>query len=101
MCIALPARVLRVAGLEADVDTGEGRKRTVVLAVSERVRKGDYVLLYGGTIINKIDRRSALEALQYMKLMAVGRAEEDGLDVGETEHTFEERSRRLTGHVRP
>jgi hydrogenase assembly chaperone HypC/HupF len=101
LCIALPARVLRVAGLEADVDTGEGRKRTVVLAVPERIRKGDYVLLYGGTVINKIDRRSALEALQYMKQMAVGTAEEDGLDAEETERTFEERFRRLTGPIRP
>ena len=97
MCTGLPARVLRVAGLEADVDAGDGRKKRVGLAAPERIRKGDYVLLYAGTIVSKIDRRSALESLQYMKQMAIASAEEDGLDVGETERVFVERSRRLAG----
>lgn len=101
MCTGLPARVLRVAGLEADVDTGDGQKRRASLAAPERVHKGDYVLLYADIIVSKIDRRSALESLQYMKQMAVGAAEEDGLDVGETERMFEKRFRRLTGSVTP
>lgn len=101
MCTGLPARVLRVAGPEADVDAGDGRKRRASLAAPERVRKGDYVLLYADTIVSKIDRRSALESLQYTKQMAVGAAAEDGLDVSETERMFEKRYRRLTSSVAP
>lgn len=99
LCFALPARVLRVAGLEAEVDTGYGRLRKVVLAAAEPIRKGDYVLLYAGTVLEKIDRQTAFESLQAMRQLAVGSAETEA-DARETKKMFEERFRRLSGPVR-
>ncbi len=100
MCVGIPARVLRVTQLEAEVDTGDGRRRKAFLASPEVVHKGDFVLLYANTVMSRIDRRSALESLGYMKEMAIWVAEEDGLDPLEIERVFERRIRRVTGVTR-
>jgi len=100
MCIGIPARVLRIVDLEADVDTGDGRRRRALLAAPEAIRRGDYVLLYANMVMSKIDRQSALESLGYMKEMAARVAEEDGLDPDKTELVFERRLRRLAGKAR-
>jgi hydrogenase assembly chaperone HypC/HupF len=96
LCFALPARVLRVAGQEAEVDTGYGKIRKVVVGVTEPIRKGDYVLLYAGMALEKIDRQTALESLQSMRLLAMGSAEKAQED-RETKKMFDERFRRLSG----
>lgn len=96
LCFALPARVLRVAGPQAEVDTGYGQIRKVMLAVIEPIRKGDYVLLYAGTALEKIDRETALESLQSMKQLAMGAAG-NGREERETKKIFDERFRRLSG----
>ena len=99
MCFALPARVLRVAGLEAEVDTGYGKIRKIVLGITEPVRRGDYVLLYAGTALEKIDRETALESLQSMRLLAMASAEK-GREDRATKKIFDERYRRLSGSAR-
>ena len=101
MCVGLPARVLRVVDGSADVDTGDGRVRSVCIATPERVRKGDYVLLYANLITEKIDRRSALETLRYMGEMAAAASEEDGMDSSRAKGAYEDRARRLAGAPRP
>lgn len=77
MCIGRPARVLHVANGEADVELGDGRTRRAGIASADNLRRGDYVLLYADLITEKIDRRSALETLKYMKVMAGMAADED------------------------
>lgn len=101
MCVGIPARVLRVVGLEAEVDAGDGRTRRAFLAAPEDIREGDFVLLYANTVMSKIDRQSALESFRYMKEMAVRAAEEDGADPDETEQIFEKRIRAVTGDIQP
>ena len=100
MCIGVPARVLRIVDLEADVDTGDGRTRRALLAAPEDIRRGDYVLLYANVVMSKIDRQSAIESLGYMKEMAARVAEEDGLDPAKTELAFERRLQGLAGRAR-
>jgi hydrogenase assembly chaperone HypC/HupF len=100
MCVGLPARVIRLGVGRADVDTGQGRTLTADIATTENINEGDYVLLYANLIIEKIDRRSALETLRYMKGMAAAAAKEDGFDASLTTAVFTRRARRLTAPPR-
>lgn len=97
MCFGLPARVVSVKGSEAWVETGKGRRRTVALALSERVRKGDFVILMGDTALHRIDRKSALETIETMKGLALSAAEEDGGDLPGTKRLYMRRAQRLAG----
>jgi hydrogenase maturation factor len=93
--------VVRVIGQEATVDTGIGPARKAVIAVPESVQAGDYILLYGDTALNKMDRESAMETLETMKELAVSVAKEEGRRVAEVERLYLQRERRLAGPVRP
>jgi hydrogenase expression/formation protein HypC len=62
MCLAIPARVVRVDGGKAQVDFGEGVLREVnVTLVNAKV--GDYVLVHAGYAIQLMDEKDALETL--------------------------------------
>ncbi|MCW4044112.1 MAG: HypC/HybG/HupF family hydrogenase formation chaperone [Candidatus Bathyarchaeota archaeon] len=62
MCLAIPARVMRVDGDKAQVDFGEGVLREVnVTLVNAKV--GDYVLVHAGYAIQLMDEKDALETL--------------------------------------
>ncbi len=62
MCLAIPARVISVAGDKAQVDFGEKVLREVnVTLVNAKV--GDYVLVHAGYAIQTMDEKEALETL--------------------------------------
>lgn len=62
MCLAIPARVIRVVGDRAEVDFGEGVLREVnVTLVDPKI--GEYVLVHAGYAIQKMDEKEALETL--------------------------------------
>jgi hydrogenase expression/formation protein HypC len=62
MCLAIPARIVRVNGDKAQVDFGEGVLREVnVTLVDSKV--GDYVLVHAGYAIQTVDRKDALETI--------------------------------------
>ncbi|KPV62022.1 MAG: hydrogenase assembly chaperone [Candidatus Bathyarchaeota archaeon BA2] len=63
MCLAIPAKVLKVQGDVAKVDFGQGVARDVnVMLVEARV--GEYVLVHAGYAIQVIDREAAEETLR-------------------------------------
>jgi hydrogenase expression/formation protein HypC len=63
MCLAIPAKVIRVQGDIAQVDFGEGVLRDInVTLVNARV--GEYVLVHAGYAIQVVDRKAAEETLQ-------------------------------------
>ena len=65
MCLAIPARVLRVSGNEATI-TVQGVQRTAnLMLLEETVQPGDYVLLHAGFALRKWTAAEAqeLEAL--------------------------------------
>jgi hydrogenase expression/formation protein HypC len=65
MCLALPARVIRI---EAATDTATveigGVGREVSLALVEDVAVGDYVLIHVGYALNKVSEEEALRTLE-------------------------------------
>ena len=63
MCLAIPAKVIRVKGDTAQVDFGEGVLRDVNVALVE-TGVGEYVLVHAGYAIQVVDRKAAEETLQ-------------------------------------
>ena len=69
MCLAIPALVKSVEGMEAEVEIGGvGRKASIML--TPEVKVGDYVLLHTGYAINVIDEEEAQETLELFREIA-------------------------------
>jgi hydrogenase expression/formation protein HypC len=68
MCLAIPALVKSIDGLQADVEIGEvGRKVSIWL--TPEVKVGEYVLLHTGYAINIFDEAEARETLKLLEEM--------------------------------
>jgi len=73
MCLAIPARVMRVEGSKAQVDFGEGVLREVNVTLVE-AKVGDYVLVHAGYAIQTMDEKDALETLSlWNEILAAGK----------------------------
>ena len=75
MCLAVPALVKSIDGLEAEVDLGGVTRRTSLMLAPE-AKVGDYVLLHAGYAISVLDQVEAEETLSILREMA--RATADG-----------------------
>jgi hydrogenase expression/formation protein HypC len=69
MCLAIPALVTSVEGMEADVEIG-GVSRKASIMLTPDVAVGDYVLLHTGYAITRIDEEEALETLEMFREIA-------------------------------
>ena len=70
MCLAIPSKVVKVDQEKNTVvvDTmGVQRKAGLDLMEDGSVEIGDYVLIHIGFIINKIDKKDALESLSFYR----------------------------------
>ncbi len=66
MCIAAPGKVVSINGKTATVDyLGEKRKAIIE---DVKVKKGDYVLVSTGLVVQKMSEKDALESLKLFKL---------------------------------
>jgi hydrogenase expression/formation protein HypC len=66
MCLAIPALVKSIEGLEADVEIG-GVSRKASIMLTPEVEVGDYVLLHTGHAITVIDEEEAEETLELLR----------------------------------
>ena len=66
MCYAIPAKVISVDGEFAIVDYG-GVSKTINLSLVDDIIPGSYVLIHAGFAIEKLDRKSAVDALKAIK----------------------------------
>jgi hydrogenase expression/formation protein HypC len=62
MCLAIPARVMRINGDKAQVDFGEGVLREVNVTLVD-AKVDDYVLVHAGYAIQTVDKKDALETI--------------------------------------
>jgi len=69
MCLAIPARILRIENNLAIVDMA-GVKREADIRMVNNVRVGEYVLIHAGFAIEKIGEKEAEETLQLFREMA-------------------------------
>lgn len=63
MCIAIPARVLKVEGEQATIEVAGGT-RVVSRKLVPDITPGEYGLLHAGFIIQKFDSKEARETLK-------------------------------------
>jgi len=63
MCLAIPAKILKVKDGIAEVDFGRGVSREVNIMLVN-VKVGDYVLVHAGYAIQVIDEKEAKETLR-------------------------------------
>ena len=80
MCLAVPGKILSIAGEEllrmARVSFG-GTVKEVNLAYVPEAQVGDYVLVHIGFAISKIDEEEAKKVFEYLKEM--GELESEGI----------------------
>jgi hydrogenase expression/formation protein HypC len=62
MCLALPAKVIKVDGDDATVSLG-GVKKQISLALVEGVAVGDYVIVHTGFALSVLDPEEAERTL--------------------------------------
>ena len=62
MCLAIPAKIMSLAGEKAQVDFGQGVLREVNVSLVE-AKLGDYVLVHAGYAIQLLEEKEALETL--------------------------------------
>jgi hydrogenase expression/formation protein HypC len=65
MCLAIPAKVIRVEGSKALV-TIEDIEYTASLLLIDDVKPGDFILLHAGFAIEKIDPEEAAETMRLL-----------------------------------
>lgn len=63
MCIAIPARVLKVEGERATIEVAGGT-RVVSTKLVPDITPGEYGLLHAGFIIQKVDPEQARQTLK-------------------------------------
>jgi len=63
MCLAIPAKVVKIQNSKAEVDFGEGVLREVDISLVE-VKVGEYVLVHAGYAIQVLSREEAEETLR-------------------------------------
>jgi hydrogenase expression/formation protein HypC len=63
MCLAIPARVVSVQGLDAVVDVG-GVRKAISIALVPQAQVDDYVIIHVGHAIGMVDQDEAEKTLQ-------------------------------------
>ena len=76
MCLAIPAQIKSVNGLEGEVEIG-GVGRTISLWLTPEARVGDYVYVHTGYAISVVDEEEALESLRLLRELADTYPEEE------------------------
>jgi hydrogenase expression/formation protein HypC len=69
MCLAIPAQIRSINGIEAEVDIG-GVGRTIGLWLTPEAQVGDYVYIHAGYAISIVDEAEALESLRLLRELA-------------------------------
>ena len=68
MCLAIPALIKSINGMQADAEVG-GVGRKISIWLTPEVKAGDYVLLHTGYAIHIIDEAEAMETLKLLEQM--------------------------------
>ncbi len=69
MCLAVPVRIVSIAGDEAETEIA-GVRRRVSIALTPEAKVGDYVLLHTGYAIGVVDEAEAEETLKLLQEIA-------------------------------
>lgn len=70
MCLAVPGKIVKIAKGSATVDYGT-EKRTGKI-IEDEYTVGDYVIIQGGIVAMKIEKKEAEEALKLYQTACLG-----------------------------
>jgi hydrogenase expression/formation protein HypC len=76
MCLAIPAQIRAIDGIEGTVDVG-GVSRTIGLWLTPEAKVDDYVYIHAGYAISVVDEAEALESLRLLRELAESYPDED------------------------
>jgi hydrogenase expression/formation protein HypC len=76
MCLAIPAQITSINGLEAEAEVS-GVGRTISLRLTPEAQVGDYVYVHTGFAISVVDEAEALETLRLLQEMAETYSEDE------------------------
>ncbi|MEK6892226.1 MAG: HypC/HybG/HupF family hydrogenase formation chaperone [Nanoarchaeota archaeon] len=62
MCLAVPGKITEIKSEIATVDYGAEKRKGKL--IGKNYKKGDYVIVQGGVVVQKVDKREAMEALK-------------------------------------
>lgn len=66
MCLAIPSKIVEKSGNLAVIDV-DGVRREANLMLLEDAAVGDWVIVHAGFAIHKIDEKSALETISFLR----------------------------------
>ncbi|MCF8079239.1 MAG: HypC/HybG/HupF family hydrogenase formation chaperone [Desulfobacterales bacterium] len=66
MCLAIPSKIVQKNGNLAVIDV-DGVRRDANLMLLEDAEVGDWVIVHAGFAIHKIDEKSALETISFLR----------------------------------
>jgi hydrogenase expression/formation protein HypC len=69
MCLAIPAQIKSINGVEGQVEIG-GVGRAISLWLTPEAQVGDYVYVHTGYAISVVDEAEALESLRLLRELA-------------------------------
>jgi hydrogenase expression/formation protein HypC len=77
LCLAIPAKVIKLEGEKAEVEIGGIKKEaSLALVADQGVVVGDYILIHTGYAITKLDEKEAESILKtWREVMATEQAE--------------------------
>ena len=70
MCLAIPAKVIKIDELNAQIELGGLIRQASIMLVPD-INIGDYVLLHAGFAIQKIDEQEATETLSLLSQLTI------------------------------
>ena len=70
MCLAVPGKIIEIKNGVATVDYGTEKRKGKL--IEKGFNKGDYAIIQGGIVIEKVDRKEAEEALNLYKKAVKG-----------------------------
>ena len=68
MCLAIPAKVIKIEGKSAEVEIG-GVSKKISIEFIDKVNLGDYLIIHAGFAIQKLDEEEAKITLSILKEM--------------------------------
>jgi len=74
MCLAIPVRVVELAGESTAIVDLDGIRKEISLALVDGVQVGDYVILHVGYALSKLDPDEAERTLALFAEVAAGPA---------------------------
>ena len=69
MCLAVPAKLVEIDGINGKIETG-GVKGNVRLDLLEEVNVGDYLIIHAGFALEKLDEEEAKKRLELFEELA-------------------------------